>query len=385
MSASGLVLLAVYAVGATTVTGDYLGRGAVAGDNAAPAINALLHLRLTAFGTSQPLMGLTSLLVRLPGVAIAGVVSGGNLLDYRLGAFCCLLAVVPFCLWIVRCRAGATPRLLAASSLGILLLVGPATADGLRGGHPEELLCTLLCLTAVLAAGWEQPWVAGLALGLAVGTKQWALIAVAPTLLAASTHRRRIALTAAAAAVATTAPGLLLNPAAFERAATAVGGTHFVNAGSVWWGVSSALPVGAPVRMLPYGLDRSGATLWVFTAAVCISFAALLLRRRSVNVNPLALLALLALVRCVGDPQPLQYYYTPLIAAVGVWEVVGQSRLPILAAASAIAVAWSFGSGLQLNPDLLNALVISGALALALGLLWRPRRGSHHLDHLQLQ
>ncbi len=46
-------------------------RGQVNGDNAGPALNALAHGHLAAMVRSQPLMGLTSILLRAPMVALA--------------------------------------------------------------------------------------------------------------------------------------------------------------------------------------------------------------------------------------------------------------------------------------------------------------------------
>jgi len=52
-------------------------------------------------------------------------------------------------------------------------------------GHPEEVLASTLGAAAVIAAGYRRPGLAGVTLGLAIGTKQWALLAAPPVLLAA--------------------------------------------------------------------------------------------------------------------------------------------------------------------------------------------------------
>ena len=59
-----------------------------------------------------------------------------------------------------------------------LLIVNPVSLDALRLGHPEERLCSSLCVMALLFAR-DRQIVAGILLGSALATKQWALIAIA--------------------------------------------------------------------------------------------------------------------------------------------------------------------------------------------------------------
>ena len=63
-------------------------------------------------------------------------------------------------------------------------MANPLTLRALELGHPEELLGGALCVAAVLLAARERPLWAGLALGLAIANKEWALLAVGPVLLA---------------------------------------------------------------------------------------------------------------------------------------------------------------------------------------------------------
>src|SRR2546421_338648 len=57
-----------------------------------------------------------------------------------------------------------------------LCVVNPVTFKALWWGHPEEVLGAALCVGAVLAAGRGRTGTGGLLLGLAIATKQWALL-----------------------------------------------------------------------------------------------------------------------------------------------------------------------------------------------------------------
>src|SRR6185437_13741860 len=209
-------------------TGDYLPGGAVAGDNPAPAIEALIHGRLTAVVSHQPLMGLVSLVWRAPFAASARWIGEGSHSGYQLGALACLLALLPAALWLAA-RVSSHAHGLAATAAVVLIAAGPATTAALALGHPEELLTALLAASAVMRANHDRPVSAGVLVGLAVGTKQWALIAV-PCVVLTLPGRRTLA---AALAVAVAAPtvGLLplLDARAFSQANRWVDAVHAVN------------------------------------------------------------------------------------------------------------------------------------------------------------
>jgi hypothetical protein len=142
----------------------------------------------------------------------------------------------------------------------------------------------------------------------------------------------------------------------------------------------------APVRVLPLGLTRSVASFGPTVAAMLLSALVLAGRRgararqppaaqspaqrpparRPRLLQPLALLALLALVRCAADPLPLEYYYLPVVFAVGAWETVALCRLPFVTALVVVVVSVMFASGLHLGDDSLNALSITASVALSL-------------------
>jgi hypothetical protein len=84
-------------------------------------------------------------------------------------------------------------------------------------------------------------------------------------------------------------------------------------------------------------------------------------------IDPLALLALLMLVRCALDPWNHAYYHAPFLAALVAWEVLESRRLPLVAALSA---AW-LGIVFRLELPLADVLYAAWALP---ALAWLSRR-----------
>jgi hypothetical protein len=102
--------------------------------DAGPTIDAHGHVRQAL--ASHPIMGALAVLIRVPFAALAKVLGGGEVAIHRAGCFPCVLA------------------------LGLL---GPAFVGG-----------------AVLLALRRRSIACGIALGLALATKQWAAIAETP-------------------------------------------------------------------------------------------------------------------------------------------------------------------------------------------------------------
>lgn len=224
----------VWAVIRAHGTGDYELHGLIAGDNAAPAVDALVHGHLAAMVHVQPLMGLVSLLWRAPFAGLATWLGGGERLVYGVGCAVCLLPAAALAGWLVR-RAASAKELAAAAAAAALIVAGPATLHAVRIGHPEEVLVTVLATGAVICAAADRRGWAAVLLGLAIGTKQWALLAAPCVLLALPDARSAVA--AKAGLVALPAAGLLplASPAAFARADGYIGGLTFVNPFSIWW------------------------------------------------------------------------------------------------------------------------------------------------------
>src|SRR5436309_9498495 len=137
--------------------------------DAGPALHPLINANLAGAFGHQPAMGWFAILFRAP-VAFFGR-HGSSLLEYHLGNVPCVLVLAALGVWLAtRTRS----RLIAAVVVGLAAL-GPMNFHALADGHPEELLGAALCAIAVIAASsGRSPLAAGLVLGLAIGTKQWA-------------------------------------------------------------------------------------------------------------------------------------------------------------------------------------------------------------------
>lgn len=337
-------LLAVLAVTALSLrAGATMEPGLDYFADASGAIDALVRGDLTAFFANQPLMGSFSLLLRAPFVAPVFHASLESV--YFAGALPCVLAAVVLGLVLARLAAERGQPPAVQGLVAGLAVINPITFRALHWGHPEELLCAALCVGAVLAALRERELVAGVLLGLAIATKQWALIAVLPALLAAP--RRRISLLAIAGAVAAAfyLPGLVANGDSFggatEMAAGQSAGAASTTPWNVWWplaGVSDSV-LG----------ERYMAPTWVgaishpLIVLLPIPLAALLWRRRDRRADDaLLLLALLFLLRCLLDNWNNDYYHAPFFLALLAWETVRRPGVPYLSLVVATLLGLSF-------------------------------------------
>ena len=364
-------------------TGDYALHGPIAGDNAAPAIGALVHGHLAAMVHMQPLMGLISLVWRAPFAGLATWLGGGERLVYGIGCAVCLLPAAALVGWLVR-RVASARELAVVVGAAALIVAGPATLHAVRVGHPEEVLATVLATGAVICAAADRRGWAAVLLGLAIGTKQWALLAAPCVLLALPGARSAVA--AKAALVALPAVGLLplASPAAFSRADGFVGSMTFVDPFSIWWltgpQARDAPPHTSP-HQLPFGVTRSeaAATALLLALAVISIYGRRARVGRAQPVDGLALLALLGLARCITDPDPLTYNFVAVVIPLAVWETTSLKRLPVTTALTCVVlallptgpVAFYAGSSLFLPAPILNVLWTAGAMALAVYLTRR--------------
>lgn len=390
------VLAALLACGLVTylslsspTTGDYLIGAPVAADNAAPAVAALSHGNVAGFLALQPLMGLLSLLPRAVLTAFTRALGGGPDTVYHVGAVACMLptgllaarlAVPPF--------RGSGARALARLSTGGLvaagaLLINPPILNALRFGHPEEVLAATLAAASLLAAYRGRPVLTGVLLGAAIGTKDWAFIAALPVLIALPEGRRRMALIGGAVALVLIAPAPLLDPAAFARASHTLGATRLVNALSAWWPLSShtAAQAGtAPARILPAHLTKGVALPLGLALAVALSLAgavwrpSLRLRARGRSIDAFALLCLLAVIRCVADTGPVEYYYVALVVPLAVWESAVLRRLPLVTLLAVAAVWLTYERQSALGIGSLSAVTLGWTGVLAGYLAFRAFR-----------
>jgi len=311
--------------------------------DASAAIDALVRGDANGFFSSQPLMGSFSLLLRAPFVAT--VFHSSLETVYFAGALPCLLATVVLGLALARVVADRGQPAAVQGLVAGLAVINPITFRALHWGHPEELLCAALCVGAVLAALRERELLAGALLGLAIATKQWALIAILPALLAAP--RRQLALLAIAGAVAVAfyLPGLIVDADRFGAATEAAAGQAAAGASttpwSLWWPL-------AGIADSPLG-ERYMAPAWVGVVShplivlLPIPLAALLWRRRDRRPDDaLLLLALLFLLRCLLDTWNNDYYHAPFFLSLLAWETVRRPGVPLLSLSVAVLLGVSF-------------------------------------------
>jgi hypothetical protein len=321
--------------------GDY-------GSEAAPSMNALLAGHVHAFFASEPAYG-GSLLLRAPFALAAKLLGGDQLAIYRAGAFVCVLACGLLGVWLATMMRGREQPVLAWVPVLLICALAPLITGAILDGHPEEALGAGLCVASVLLAAAGRPSIAGLALGLAIVTKQWGVLAALPALLAVpagSGARARVRLAVIAAAF----PAALLLVAHLEATGaqtTLVGGAQvagFAHAFDLWWPLAHAtrhLAVGNPPFWITSWSPPSLVTDHAHELIVALSLplAAVVVRRQGWTPSVetcLALLALLFLLRCVLDPQDLFYYHLPLIVTLAAWEGYRRHGVPWLTLSSLV-------------------------------------------------
>jgi 4-amino-4-deoxy-L-arabinose transferase-like glycosyltransferase len=358
---------------------------------AQPAVHALVGGHLAEFLRLAPAYG-GSLVERAPFAVLPGLWGGGELAVYRMLALPCLLASAVLAVVIVSGmrRAGST-RLARACALG-LCVATPTALSALELGHSEEILSACLCVAAVLLAatvggraGPRCALAAGLALGLAVATKQSAVLATGPVLAALPARQRPLCVASAAASAGALLVPFLLVPSgaviASSRAVASTTSTIF-QPWQVWWFVGRHGPLvhglfGATKPGYRTAPAWTGAISHALILAVGAALAAALLgrarRRTRRGLEPLPAqqallaLALIMLLRCVLDIWDNAYYPLPFLLALLAWEARAQPRRPPLLALSAAVLTWASFSWLpaHVSADAQSALFLAWTLPLA--------------------
>jgi hypothetical protein len=346
---------------------DYAGPSRIGNDAASPSIEALLRGNLHAFAAEQPMMGSFSLVFRAPFAALASLDGGNLLLEYRLGIFPCVLALG--ILGLAVARTGDAERQWTVRALVVgLIMAGPLTFKALTWGHPEELLAAALAVGAVIAAR-GRPLLAGVMLGLAIATKQWAWLAVVPAVATASERRLKLVLVAGGVAALWALPMAIGDLHRFTAQMHAAGQTGpGVTPSTVWW------PFGyvANTQLLDGHMVRDYAVAgWISQLAVPLVLGVSLLlsaaywrtRRDRIHTDALALLALLLLVRCMLDPLSISYHNAPFAIALASWEGLTRRGVPYLTLVVSAGIALT--AGLGPHPDALNAVYLTWSTAVA--------------------
>lgn len=347
-------------------------------DDAGPSIAAIASGDVHEFFAQQPPMGGFSLVVRAP---FAAAVKAGGMHDlaiYRAGVFACLLGLAALAVWLMNAMARAGRPRVACFIVPAALLVNPLTYAALDYGHPEELLGAALCAGAVLCAARGRGLAAGLLLGCAVATKQWAVLAVLPVLLAAPRGTRmRLVGAAAGSGALFLVPMLLADPSRFWLAQKSVGIAttfqHTVTAGNIWFPFAhgstgqTLTPDGMQVTTqysLPSALGHLTHPLVIALAlAACAAYWRR--RRGAAGDEVLQLVALLFLVRCIFDPLTYSYHHAPFLVALICYEAL-RRRVPVLSGyAIAMLLLMTHVIAPMKDAGLVNAFYLAWSLPLA--------------------
>jgi len=309
------------------------------------SIRALLDGDLARALDGQALMGSLSILVRLPFAALAKLTGGGELAVYRLGCVPCLIALGLAGLALGRELAARGAGRIGSVLAGALVLLNPLSWDALRLGHPEELLGAALVLAAALGAVRRNWVLAAVALGLALATKQWAVIAIPPLVAAMPGRRLRVAALAGAIAIVLTLPLVLDSSSFYETNRLASVSGERVYAFSAVYpfaptedrviSVAGTMEV-VTVHVVPSWLAP---LLHPLIALLPLPLTAVwLLRRRRPPEDVIALLALLFLLRCLLDPLDNAYYHVPFLVLLAAWESLTRRRAPLFALLAGVAI-----------------------------------------------
>jgi hypothetical protein len=351
--------------------------------SAKPAIHLLRAGHLGGFLDNTSVEA-GSYILRLPFILMPGLWGGGDLAVYRLLALPCLIASLALGFLIWR-RADELAGARAALVSLLLLVANPFLLSALLKAHPEEVLGASLCVGAVIAAGRSRPDLAMVLLGLAIGNKPWAVVAILPVLFLLKARRVRALAIMSGVAGAVYLPLVIRGTTALHGTVGAAQTGGVFQPWQVWWFF------GDGAHLVPYHLGHiptlyRAAPSWVgqlnHPVAVLLPMAiCLVLARRVVKRSweeCLLLLALALLIRCMFDAANIAYYHLPFVFSLIAWEVYAGRGVPRFSAAVTVS-GWLILALLPpfVSPDVsaLTYLLWSIPLASMLALrLWNPDR-----------
>lgn len=338
---------------------------------ASAAYRSLIAGDVSGFLAQVPAYG-GALVLRAPLAGLTAALGGGELAVYRAVSLPGLLALAVLAVVLAR-RMGERGSSRGAQVLVVALCAcNPIALRALQIGHPEELLCAVFAIGAVLVAGRDRALLAGLLLGLAIATKAWAVLAIGPVLLALPA-RRSLALGAAGAVAGIVLLPIVLAGAAAEIAHGARQTGVIFNPWQIWWPLGDVVNVGYDGLPKPggrYGPAWLSQLTHPLIAALVVPLSLAWWHRRR-HEGPggeqlLGLLALLLLLRCILDPWNTVYYQLPFLVALLSWEVLCRAwQPPVLTLAATIATWVSFETLKHQDPNLLSAVFLAWALPLA--------------------
>jgi hypothetical protein len=305
-----------------------------------PAFEALGRGDLGRFLDLSPVYA-GSMTLRAPLAYAASAVGANDNWVFRAGALPGVAAMA----WLAVHLAGRARRAFEDRVSWLLVVVvtaaGPLVWKTYEYGHPEDVLAAAACVGAVLLAGHGRPLLSGVALGVAIASKQWALLAVAPAVLAAPRRDLRMLIPVVGIPAAAIAPMWFADIGGFTSEARGVAGT-----GGQFHPHTILWPLAQPGPDLPSGEPGAIAPAWlsplpkpaILVVGLALSLVFARVRRERTLSDALLLLAVVLLARCLLDPWNLVYYHLPVVLALAAWEVY-EGRRPLLALA-VTALAW---------------------------------------------
>jgi hypothetical protein len=337
---------------------------------------ALQHGHLGSFVDHLPAYG-GSLLLRAPLFLIPGVGDAGHQALFRIVSAPGLLALLGFgmVLWASALRAGVGRN---GAWAALLLGAGNFLAiSALRTGHSEELLVAVAVALAGLAAVRQRPVPAAVLLGLAIGMKPWAAVAVGPVALTLQSTRWRFLGVSGAIGALLLAPVLLRGGASLTMTTEVArhAGTTF-KPWQLFWFLGHDT---GGWRVPPAWIASASHPLVVLAPLlICLARPRLLAGRG--RYEGLLLLAFALFLRCNLDTWNNAYYLLPAVLVLGMWEILSLRRAPRLAwAVTAMMFLWASVLRTAVSGDVQALIYLSWMLPLMAGLslrLFAPARFS---------
>lgn len=364
--------VSVWLVSTVTMTGDWA-------RDSWPAVDALGEGRVSEYLSAKAMMGPFATLVEAPFAAF----SNGTELDaYRWASLPGLLAAGMLGLYLARIAGRRGASTATQVIVGALCLVNPLTLEALDNGHPEEVLTAALAIGAVATAAEGHKGRTAVLLGLALASKQWAVIAILPALMALPAQRIRVGLVAGAIAAILTLPSILIAPDSFSEVHHNAANTgRVVTPWSVWYPFADTVVEEHHVgpEVLEAQMHEAPPLVGSLSHPLIVALAVIVplglaLRRRGFRltaVDAMALFALLALLRCVLDPVDNLYYHIPLLLALIGWDAFAAPGLPVRGLlGAAIAMFFMDWSHDLSNVEAFNAVYVLTATGAAIGIVW---------------
>jgi Glycosyltransferase family 87 len=249
--------------------------------------------------------------------------------------------------------------------------------------HPEDILALGLLLLSLGLASRGRWWWGGVCLGLAIGCKQWVLLAVPPVLLMAPGRQGKLRFLGATlgGAAVLYLPFALLAPESFWQI---VRGPVPVAGGLVPQTTVIGMLREAPFHVSVASVNDMARLLPLLFVVLLAGLWALVMFRRNGAVRPIRMEQVVALIvaalafRLIGDCIALSYYAVPLVVFIAI-VCAENSRFPFFAIVSSFALALWYGTGVArhlLGPWAGAELFTLAVTTVAVGTLMILRAGS---------